>query len=411
MSVMRLLPPTVRRPVMQGLLSGLQRLRSPAWASPAPPAAIAPGPLIVTGFLNEVLGVGRAGRMTADALEAAGWPVLRHDLRPAFPQLRRGGLPLPTERAGGVWLVHANAPEAEIAFLTHRPEAWAGRYRIGYWAWETPQAPAAWVRAAPWFHEIWATSRYTRDALAAAFRAQRRADLEPRLKVMPHPLPDVGGARADPARFGLEPGAFNVLSAFDARSTFVRKNPMGAIEAWRRAFPEPRPDARLTVKAVKLQTDPARARALYAAAAERPDVRVFDAELTDAETLDLAASTDAFLSLHRAEGFGLSLAEGMALGKVVVATAWSGPLDFLDADSAALVGFQLVPIRDPSGMYRGGEWAEPDLAQAAGWLRALADDPDRRRRIGEAAKRKIAALAGTWSGEALRAQAWAGLVG
>ncbi|NEX92299.1 glycosyltransferase family 4 protein [Caulobacter sp. 17J65-9] len=411
MSVIGWLPPAVRRPVVRTVLSGLRLARSPQWTPPAAPAEIRPGPLVVTGFMNEVLGVGRAGRMTADALEAAGWPVVRHDLRPSFFRIRRAGMTLPTERDGGVWMIHANAPEAEIAFLTHQPQAWAGRYRIGYWAWETPKAPAAWVRAAPWFHEIWATSRYTRDALAAAFRAEGRADLEPRLKVMPHPLPDVGGAKADPRRFGLEPGAFNVLSAFDARSTFVRKNPMGAVEAWRRAFPQPRPDARLTVKAVKLEADPARARALYAAVADRPDIRVLDEELTDAGVLDLVASVDAFLSLHRAEGFGLSLAEAMALGKVVVATGWSGPLDFLDADSAALVDFGLAPIRDPSGMYRGGEWAEPDLDQAAGLLRALADDPERRRRIGDAARRKVAGLAGAWSGETLRAGAWAGLVG
>lgn len=408
MGVMALLPAAVRAPITRGVLSGLKALRSPGWAPPAPAAALAPGPVVVTGFLNEVMGVGRAGRMTAEALEAAGWPVVRHDLRPAMARIRQGGLDLPSA-PGGVWLIHANAPEGEIALLTHRPQSWAGRYRIGYWAWETPRAPAAWVRAAPWFHEIWAPSRFSRDALAAAFQAEGRTDLTARLRVRPHPPPDVAGARPDPARFDLAVG-FNALCAFDARSTFVRKNPMGAIEAWRRAFPEPRPDALLTVKAVKLEADPARARALHAAVADRPDVRVFDRELSDADTLDLLASVDVFVSLHRAEGFGLSLAEAMALGKAVVATGWSAPMDFLDGDSAALVGFKLTPVRDPAGMYRDGVWAEPDLDQAAAWLRRLAADPELRWRIGAAARRKVAALAEPWTAAALEACPWARLV-
>lgn len=378
----------LRRAAYGAALGGLKVLRSRDWAEASATDVSSPGSLTVTGFLSEVLGIGRAGRLTADVLERHGAPVMRDDLRSRLRGLlTQAPVPLPGGE-GGVWLVHANAPEADLALLRHRASDWGGRYRIGYWAWETPRAPAGWARTARRFHEIWAPSRFVADALATS------GVPEAKLRVVPHPVP-VRDRSSRRDRFGLEDGRLEALVMFDGRSAYARKNPWGAIEAWRLAFPEPT-DARLTVKAVNLDADPASARRLSAMTAERPDLRLYTERLDDRDTDDLVACVDLFVSLHRAEGFGLVPAEAMGAGVAVVATAWSGNLDFMDAESAALVPAGLAPVRDPSGAYRGDRWAEPDLRAAADAIRALAADPDRRRALGEAGRRRIAALEPTF---------------
>ena len=108
-------------------------------------------------------------------------------------------------------------------------------------------------------------------------------------------------------------------------------------------------------------------------------------------------SADIVLSLHRSEGFGLVPAEAMLLGRPVVATGWSGNMTFMDDSCAALVGYRLVPARDPRGVYAvpGATWAEPDIAHAAEWLRRLGDDPGLRARLGPAGQVAARARLGT----------------
>ena len=352
--------------------------------------------------MGEALGVGRAGAATADALARAGLEVERRSLRPAFGRVWRPGRKPPVSvRPGGVWLIHANAPETAMALIAHDPADWARRYRIGYWAWETTEAPPDWPRVAPWLHEIWVPSRFVAEAVGAALDRAGLTGARAKLRVMPHPVTPPATVRARPERFGLEPGVRHALMMFDGRSAFARKNPWGAIEAWTRALPEPRPDARLIVKGVALSTDPASSSRLRALAGSRPDIRLLEAELSEADLWDLLASIDLVISTHRAEGFGLVPAEAMALGKPVIATGWSGVTDFMDEASAVLLPYRLVPVRDPTGAYTTGQWAEPDIDAAARAIRDLLDRPDRARRLGAAARDRIAALDRAWSPEAL----------
>jgi glycosyltransferase involved in cell wall biosynthesis len=116
-----------------------------------------------------------------------------------------------------------------------------------------------------------------------------------------------------------------------------------------------------------------------------------------AERHALTACADIVLSLHRSEGFGLVPAEAMLLGKPVIATNWSGNLTFMDPSSSALVGYRLVPAVDPRGTYAvpGALWAEPDLADAAAWLRQLGDDPAARAALGARGRAAAAQRLGT----------------
>src|SRR5206468_306111 len=120
-------------------------------------------------------------------------------------------------------------------------------------------------------------------------------------------------------------------------------------------------------------------------------VTLIESILTYAEVLQLYASCDVFVSLHRAEGFGLGLMEAMALGKPVIATGWSGNMTFMNRVNSCLVGFRLIPVDGSVGPYsraflgREVRWADPETDEAAAWMQVLARDATLRASIGQKA--------------------------
>ena len=404
----RRLPLKIRLPLIHGALGWLGRRRKRRWAK-ADAAAPRAGSFVVSGFFSETLGIGRGGQLSADAFQAAGYEIVRHDLRPAFRKLWSGRARLPGK--GGVWFLHANAPECLVAFLAHAPGQWADRYRIGYWAWETPRAPEAWVWLADYLHEIWVPSRFVRDALSAAFAAARRDDLNDKLRVMPHPVPVSPPARYDYVhqRFGMTPELCEVLCLFDVKSSAARKNPWAVLDVWKRAFPAPSDTARLTLKVSDLSGDEATQRRLLRELKGRPDIRLFEERLSAADMQAFLGGFDVLISLHRSEGFGLPLAEAMGSQTAVIATGWSGNLDFMTGDNSRLIPARLVPLRDPDGPYcrqsgRPGQvWAEPDRIAAIDALLELARSEAKRRDLAYAGLRAVRDLSEPWRREALDA--------
>ena len=209
----------------------------------------------------------------------------------------------------------------------------------------------------------------------------------PALAVVP-PVP----AALDRSAFGLPDDAVIVLVSFNLASSYVRKNPLAAIAAFRAAFGE-RPDRILVMKVGHPDHAPADFAAL-ATAADAPNIRLETRVLPTADHYALIAACDIVLSLHRSEGFGLVPAEAMLLGKPVIATGWSGNTDFMDRSNSALVGYRLVPVIDPRQVYQGGLWAEPNVADAVAHLRRLADGAEERRRLGERARESVRASLG-----------------
>jgi glycosyltransferase involved in cell wall biosynthesis len=176
---------------------------------------------------------------------------------------------------------------------------------------------------------------------------------------------------------------------FHLGSGFVRKNPMAAIAAFRRAFGDA-PDRVMAIKLVDNGAHRAR-HELEAAISGVANIRLIEGMLPHADMAGLIDASDIVISLHRSEGFGLVLAQAMALGKPVVATGWSGNLDFMNEGNSALVSCSLVPVRDPDGAFDAcdQEWAEPDIDHAADWLRRLADNADLRAKLSAAAAADI----------------------
>lgn len=362
-------------------------LRARTWLPVAPKPRPHADRLLISGFFNEALGIGQGGKLTAGALEAAGYDVFTEDLRPLHRGLlSRPPVDLPDDAL--VWLIHANPPEARIALFRHRYEDWSTRYRIGYWAWESSTAPRHWARDARWFHEIWVPSEHVATALSSSFADAGFPGEAHKLHIMPHPVPEAGPSPAHPG--------VRAITLFDPRSDFIRKNPYAAIEAWIWAFPNPRGEVSLIVKTLAIAADDPRIAELRTAAARRPDIHIVAETLSHDETLSLIAGCDILLSLHRGEGFGLPIAEAMAAGVCVIATGWSGNMQFMNPNNSLPVPYKLVPA---SRRYNGpgAQWADPDVAAAAEALHLVALDDRLRRRLGDQARIDIGRISQAWA--------------
>jgi glycosyltransferase involved in cell wall biosynthesis len=328
----RLLPARQRRALL---------LRGAALIAPRPdphPPVPAHG-VLVAGELSRASGLGEAARIVQRAIRELGIPAWGLDVGDPLAGGARARLPadLPP---GAPLLLHANAPVLPWALLRLPRGAVRGRRVIGYWAWELPTVPADWRIGLPFVHEVWAPSEFT----AAAFRAWLPRDGSIPVRTVPLPVaiapPHPSAlARAD---FGLPEQAVLVLASFSLASSNERKNPLGAIAAFRAAFGN-RTDRVLVLKVGNPGHFPEEFAALRAAVADAPNILLETRTFPAADSHALTACADIVLSLHRSEGFGLVPAEAMLLGRPVVATAWSGNMEYMDEGAAAAA--RLGPAR------------------------------------------------------------------
>jgi glycosyltransferase involved in cell wall biosynthesis len=373
-SAWRLLPPRTRR----YLFARGCALVAPAIARDPPPACEG---LAVAGELSAATGLGEGARVMLRALAILGVRNWEFDVGPAWRPASKPALARLPQLPGGVPLVvHANAPMLPGS-LMRLPRAMVhGRRIIGYWAWELTRLPPEWAIGAPFVHEIWVPSQFTAEAVEPL--------LPGRVRVVPHPVAVVppSPSALDRQAFGLPDDTVVVLAAFNLASSLERKNPYAAIAAFRAAFGDRRD--RLLVLKVGHPTHFPSEFANLAKAVDAPNIRLEARDLPSADNHALFAAADIVLSLHRSEAFGLVLAEAMLLSKPVVATGWSGNMEYMDQESAALVGYRLIAARDRRGTYDVAHavWADPDLADAVAHLRRLADDEMERRALGARAR-------------------------
>jgi glycosyltransferase involved in cell wall biosynthesis len=360
-----------------------------AWLTPRPAAAPITNGLAIAGEFSRASGLGEGARLMARAAEALGIPVWRIDIPDPVPRPGRQP-PHIQEPPPGVppeapLVLHVNAPMLPLALLRLPRRIRANRRIIGYWAWELMDIPAAWHPALPCVNHIWTPSGFTATALEPLKPGQITA-VPPALGLLP-PRPSL----LDRQAFGLPAGAVITLVPFSLASSMARKNPLAAIAAFRMAFGES-PDHLLIVKAANAGDAPDDLRRI-ANWSQAANIRLETRVLSARDNHALTACADIVLSLHRAEGFGLCLAEAMLLGKPVIATGWSGNLEYMDASNAIPLPYRLIPARDPRGVYQG-QWAEPDLHAAVQALRALADSPGQRARLGASAQQSLSAQLG-----------------
>ena len=326
--------------------------------------------VIIVAACSRRDGIASGARLQFNAMRQLGIDVELLDATRAL----RNPLSRIRHRPGTVYIFHCGAPQTASLISSVLPHA-ANAYRIAYWAWELPDPPPDWAGCDRNLSEIWTPSLFSRTSLLKLSRLP--------IAVVPHHIP-LEQARVRDAR-----RPFTVLAMADSRSSLSRKNPEGALRAFHAAFGTSS-KARLVLK---LGGQPDAWQALEQSAGDLlagRNVEIVRGFLDQAAMSELYRACDVFLSLHRAEGFGLPMLEAMAHGVPVVATGWSGNLEFMSVTNSHLVSCSLVPVRDISGIYAGSRWAEPDLEQAAVFLRRLADEPDHYARSAAAAYRSIA---------------------
>jgi glycosyltransferase involved in cell wall biosynthesis len=368
----------------------------PALHRPSDPNA----PLVVAGLFSTANGIGEAARTTYRALEAAGLHPIAVDLSEPFAPVDLTSeiacQPMPDD-VEGTLILQLNGPETMSAMQHLGLERGRNWYTIGYWAWELPTFPTGWEKAFRYLSELWTISSFTADAL-------RKHEDAPDIHVFGHavaPPPSVQPARA---QFGMEDDQLVFLTMADSMSSFERKNPIATIHAFREAFGDD-PSKRLIVKTRNLARSETAMTNLSAAIHGAENIAILDTSLSEKDQWALLKSCDVLVSLHRSEGFGLGLAEAMALGKPVICTDWSGNMDFTTETSAGLVGSRLIPCQDEYGIYGNtdAEWADPDHDEAVRLMRKLAEDAPARAQLANAGKthiERVASAAGV--GEKMR---------
>ncbi|MEL6271125.1 MAG: glycosyltransferase, partial [Chloroflexota bacterium] len=290
----------------------------------------------IIGYLQSEMGIGEVAREIAHALDTVQFPINLHSVdehSPARIEDRSAAVyETGTRYSVNLFCVNADMtfPTRDLVGLT----TYTRRYNIGYWFWETARFPEEWLPALDVYDEVWVGSRFVQEAVA------KQATV-PVVRV-PVPLQvtvDETVARSD---FGLHDDQFVVLYVFDANSVIERKNPYGVIEAFKRAFlpHEQRRRVRLVMKVNNLAKYPEHNHEIMSLMDEINGVLITD--YLDRPVLNaLIGLCDVYVSLHRSEGYGLTMKEAMVLGKPVIATAYSGNMDFMHPDNSYLVPYEL----------------------------------------------------------------------
>ncbi|WP_333460997.1 glycosyltransferase [Microcoleus sp. herbarium13] len=338
----------------------------------------------IAGYINGEFGIGEGVRANIRAAEAAGIPFSinnftrsPHRKRDTTYQNFSPDNPHPAN------LIQVNADEV-ATFIKHTGSSYfENKYNIGFWAWELPAFPPEWQPAFNRFHEIWTYSNHCAEAIA-------QVSPIPVIKVMPSI--SLAQPALDREALNLPKHKFIFLFVFDFCSRIERKNPLAAIQAFKQAFGE---DDRvlLVIKSSNSNKFPEAQLSLNSAIANYSNIKHLDGYLSKDKINGLLYNCDCYVSLHRCEGFGLTMAEAMFYGKPVIATGYSSNTEFMNVGNSFLVKYKLIPIEQDCGPYKQGNvWAEADVEHAADLMRYVFSNSREAQQVGAIAAEQIKTL-------------------
>lgn len=261
-------------------------------------------------------------------------------------------------------IFHVNPCELGKLFMK-MPDAWMGRYNIAFWLWELEEFPKEWGKYCELFDEIWTPSEF------AAGSIRKAANIP--VKVLPYYVTAPYHKDFGRKEFLLPENQFLFLLMYDINSTEGRKNPQGAIKAYKKAFKPTESKVGLVIKVNNGNKE--QLRRLREQLIQYKNVYYITETISKEKVNSLIKCSDVFVSLHRAEGFGLVMAEAMILGTPVIATNWSSNTEFMNKESACMVDCAMIENPKTEGLYpKGCVWAEPNCEQAAEYMKKLWSD-------------------------------------
>lgn len=339
----------------------------------------------VIGHLSTSSGLGNTARLYIEMLQQLGYGVVGIDIDYDKGKEREAikGLKVVTtvdELPYQHSLVIVSIQLLPSLWLRRLPQLLApGRTNVGLIFWELPCVPKAWWPSLALFDAILTCSPFVRHAIETAVPDVPTLHSEHPLVVSP-PHENRETVRN---RLNIPLDAFVCCMSFDLRSDFSRKNPGAAIHAFLLAFPT-EPDVRLLVKT---NGDPDRVamsghiQNLIALIRSDRRIVLITETLPYEAVLAIYNAADVFISLHRAEGLGLGPMEAMLLGKLVIATGYSGNMAFMTDLNSMPIPYRLVEPRQTGWQFKRGfagetaSWAEVDIGQAASALKTARGNP------------------------------------
>jgi glycosyltransferase involved in cell wall biosynthesis len=339
------------------------------------------------GLFSRWLGLGECARLHARALLDAGFPVSLHDVDIDIPHARNDQTFTEHFREHPSYardLIFVNPDHwSDTLQSIYGPAGKRDRYVIGYWFWELEEFPNAWLPALEQVDEIMVSSRFVERCL-------RNVTKKPITRV---PLPVLLGHDSGLQRhhFGLNEHDYVFYCSFDFNSMVARKNPLAVIDAFCKAFPRGDEKVSLLIKSFNGHRDVVLLMKLAAIAARDRRIILRDDLLERADLQALHRCVDVHVSLHRSEGFGLGMAEAMCMGKPVIATAYSGNMEYMTNNNSCLVNYSLIPVGEGEYYHgQGQRWADPETEHAAHYMRALYQDRELGARLGKRAAQDMA---------------------
>jgi len=353
--------------------------------------------LNVYGDWSATTGLAHAGRRLCVGLLHRGVPLTVKTVSSRQPRdaslFPPEFIPLAQEPSRPVDLWTLNINEFHLVQDADLRSPRTNRYHIATWYWELATIPEWLTEEFDRVDEIWAPTRFVQRV----FERYTKKPVHVVPTTVPEFIPSADQATLR-ARLGLHDDQVMFLFTFDFNSNVGRKNPLGVLEAFTRAFPERGPNSPvLVLKTINMERDPEFYRAIEGGLANVGGLLI-NSHLSSQEMADLFTACDVYVSLHRSEGFGLGMAEAMGIGKPVIGTGYSGNLDFMDVTNSCLVGYRLCPITADDHAHNPGAaplypegtlWAQPDIDQAVEWMRILAADQRLRDRIGQSGRQTI----------------------
>ena len=327
-----------------------------------------PDGINIIGLVRAQMGLGQSCRLLANTLEHSSLSYDLYDfaLNSAMMSANDHSFDrkISQELKYNINLIHINPDEMLLLYTRMAPSSWDYSYNIAFWLWELEEIPENWKRYFPMLDEIWTPSEFISKSL-------RKMTSLP-VKTMPYWVTAKVNKAYNRAFFKLPQDMFLFLTMYDSNSTMERKNPMGAVKAFKKAF-TPQDPVGLVVKVNNAR--PEDMEILKNALKDYPHVFYITETLEKDQVNSLISVCNVFVSLHRAEGFGLVMAEAMLNGRPVIATNWSSNTEFMNENVACMVDYSFTTLQSDCPPYKkGARWADPNIDQAADYMKKLYTD-------------------------------------